>query len=97
MKNNSISQITFVCYTEWADDTSGLSNEQFGELMRSVMEYAKTGFVPYFSDPVLQMAFKFIMTDIDKDKARYEAIKQKRSEAGRKGRMAQVKDDNMPF
>lgn len=87
---------TFIAYTEWADDTRDLSNEEFGELMRAVIEYVKIGYEKQFANPSLTMAFRFMSTDIDRDIAKFQEISDKRAEAGRKGRRAQIKDEE-PF
>lgn len=50
-----------------------LSNEEAGRLFRSMLEYAKFGIVPDLGDSVaLNMAWKFIQPQIERDKIVYD-------------------------
>lgn len=50
-----------------------LSNEEAGRLFRSMLEYAKLGVVPDFGDSVvLNMAWRFVQPQIERDKAVYD-------------------------
>ena len=74
----------FYCYTDYADKFKRLSDEQFGRLIRSVMEYKTTGETPDIDDLVVGMAFDVIKMDVDLQSERYR----KRAEAGKKGGQA---------
>lgn len=74
----------FYCYTEYGEKFKRMTDEQFGRLIRSVMEYKVTGEVPVIDDLVIGMAFDVVKTDIDKQTETYR----KRAEAGRKGGQA---------
>ncbi len=76
---------SFVVFFDWYDNTDELDNAQFGELFRAIFKYVESGAQPKFDSGAMAMAFKFIKNDIDRNQSKYLEIKQKRSEAGRKG------------
>lgn len=78
---------SFVLYTDMKTPLTLLTNEQRGELLMSLFDYAETGKLPEF-DGALEMAFTFIRQQLDRDAAAWEETRQRRSEAGRKGAAA---------
>ena len=74
-------------YFETGKAIKGLDYETKGRLFEAIMEYAEFGVVPEF-DGVLSAVWPFVADKIDRDSARYEEIRQTRSEAGRKGGLA---------
>lgn len=64
------------------DRESG-SNEA-GELFYGILEYVN-GVVPEFATFATEMAFEPIKNQLDRDFQKWEDIRKKRSEAGRKG------------
>lgn len=78
-------QISFVFYTEWDEYFSDLSNEEIGEMMRSILVYKKTGEVPSFSDRSMKFVFNLIKNQLDRDAEKWEETKNKRSDAGKRG------------
>lgn len=76
---------SFVVFFDWYNNTTKLDNAQFGKLFRAIFKYVESNVQPEFDDGVMEMAFNFIKNDIDRNQTKYMEIKQKRSEAGRKG------------
>ena len=58
--------------------------EQVGEVFLAIMHYAKDGTIPTL-EPLPNLCFSFIKSQIDRDKDKYENIKRKRAESGKKG------------
>lgn len=54
-----------------------LTNEQRGELLQGIVEYAQTGAIPDL-DGMTGMAFDLLRPGIDRDAERYEDIREKR-------------------
>lgn len=83
---------TFILYTDYKDRFEKLSNSQFGELMRLVFDY-EMGIEPETDDIAVEVAFGVIRYDLDKNRAKYEEIVEKRREAGRnKGKHKEAND-----
>lgn len=76
---------SFVVFFDWYNNTAKLDNAQFGELFRAIFKYVESDVQPEFDDGAMEMAFNFIKNDIDRNQTKYMEIKQKRSEAGKKG------------
>jgi len=53
-------------------NNAGLSDEDFGRLIKSMINYDKTGKEPRFKDKNLSMAFSFIKCDLDNNKRKWE-------------------------
>ena len=66
-------------------DNANLSDEDFGLLMKSVINYDRTGKEPIFKKQNLTMAFAFIKCDIDKNKKKWEERVTANQNNGRKG------------
>ena len=62
---------SLILYYEYGEHFSLLSDEELGQLIRAVLLYDKEGTVPELSGMV-QMAFSFIKTNLDIDRAKYE-------------------------
>lgn len=75
----------FVVYTDWESQFNLLSDEEAGKLIKHIFSYVNDQ-NPEFeaNDRLLIMAFEPIKKQLKRDLKRYETIKQKRSEAGRK-------------
>lgn len=74
-------------YFETARALKWLDYEAKGRLFDAIVDYAENGIIPAF-DGVLAAVWPFVANSIDRDTLRYEAIKEKRIEAGRKGGIA---------
>lgn len=75
---------SFVVFFDWYENTAELDNSQFGELFRALFKYVESGTIPNFENGAMNMAFRFIKQDIDRNQNKYLEIKKKRSEAGKK-------------
>ena len=75
---------SFILYTSYADTLEKLPIEQVGEVFLAIMHYAKDGTIPTL-EPLPNLCFSFIKSQIDRDKDKYENIKRKRAESGKKG------------
>lgn len=51
-----------------------LNDEQLGQLLRAILDYGEYGAVPDFTEPLLAMAWSFVVTGIDRD---WEAYREK--------------------
>ena len=71
----------FYLFTDYSEKFKRLSDEQFGQLVRALLTYKKTGEEPEIDDLVVGMAFDVIRMDIDKQAETYR----NKAEAGRKG------------
>ena len=82
-------------YFETARAIKNLDYEMNGRLFEAIMEYAEFGIVPEL-DGILAAVWPFIADKVDRDSDRYEAIREKRKEAGRKGGEARANNMKQP-
>ncbi len=75
---------SFVVYNEVLQETAMLDDAQLGQLFRAMVRYNQDK-EPDIVDPLVCVAFGFIKTTMDRDRAKYEETCAKRQEAGRKG------------
>ncbi len=75
---------SFVLYTEYEQAFSALEPEEQGALIMAIFSYVRTGEVAPLSGGAA-MAFLFIRGQLDRDREKYDEIREKRAEAGRKG------------
>lgn len=61
-----------IMYFEILEQTKSLTNEQFGKLMRAVIEYNEHGVVPTFDEQILEISFNFIKASVDSNNERYK-------------------------
>ena len=59
-----------------------LNYPQRGQLLTAILEYAHYGAIPEFGDPLLDMAWSFVQSDLDRDGARYRETVHKKRVAG---------------
>lgn len=76
---------SFVLFTDRKKEIDMLSNAQCGVLFKAILRYADTGERLECDDLVLQVLFSVFTSQIDSCNEKWEAIKKKRSEAGKKG------------
>lgn len=77
-------KISFLIYLDYEEQFSLLTDEELGQLMRTIMQYEKTGNIPELKG-IVKMAFSFIKQQLDRDKEKWQEEKKKRSYAGKKG------------
>lgn len=75
----------FVVYTDWETQFDLLSDEEAGKLIKHIFSYVNDK-DPEFdkNERLLNMAFEPIKKQLKRDLKKYETIKQKRSEAGKR-------------
>ncbi len=85
-KNSDSEYQSFIIHENIIRMSSLLSDEQLGQLLRQLYLYAGQGEVPdEESNVTLTMIFNEWRLQFEYDKKHYEHVRQKRSEAGRKG------------
>ena len=76
---------SFVLFTDRKKEIDMLSDAQCGVLFKAILRYADTGERLESDDLVLQVLFSVFTSQIDICNEKWEAIKKKLSEAGKKG------------
>lgn len=76
---------SFVLFTDRKKEIDMLSDAQCGVLFKAILRYADTGERLESDDLVVQVLFSVFASQIDSCNEKWEAIKKKRSEAGKKG------------
>lgn len=75
---------SFVLYADLMDIVNDLDNEQAGKLIKMVVDYVNDR-NPETDEQIIKIAFKPIKNQLKRDLQKWESIKQKRSDAGKKG------------
>lgn len=81
---------SFIFYYEWGESFALLSPVEQAQLLASILEYHRTGKAPALEGAV-KMAFSFIKATLDRDRQKWEHVKEARTQAGRKGGIASGK------
>lgn len=64
---------SFVVYAELEKQIDRLTDEQVGQLFRAMFQYNRSE-EPFFTDPMVGMAFDFVRPIMDRNREKYEAI-----------------------
>ena len=83
---------SFLIYLEYEEQFDLLTDEELGQLMRTIIKYENGKTIPELNGMV-KMAFSFIKQQLDRDKEKWNQEKTKRSEAGKKGMISRWKDN----
>jgi hypothetical protein len=75
---------SFILYTSYYALIEGLTDEQLGQLTRAIFLYARDG-ETISLEPVVRMAFGFIVDDMKRNKAKYEEKVERWRANGKKG------------
>ena len=75
---------SFILYTSYYALIEGLTDEQLGQLTRAIFLYARDGKTINL-EPVVRMAFGFIVDDMKRNKAKYEEKVERWRANGKKG------------
>lgn len=75
---------SFILYTSYYALIEGLTDEQLGQLTRAIFLYARDG-ETISLEPVVRMAFGFIVDDMKRNKAKYEGKVERWRANGKKG------------
>ena len=76
---------SFILYIDYRKHFSRLSDEEAGQLIKAVFDYAAGSEAEPILSPAADMAFSFIKDRIDIDAEKFKQTCRKRSEAGKKG------------
>lgn len=72
----------FILHDDYVDFLDGLSDEEFGKLIRVISTYNRTGELPNL--PIsLSIAFNFIRKRVDDERTKWEEAKESRTEAAK--------------
>ena len=74
---------SYLMYVNYYDILKDLKNEDLGLLFRAIMAYQKN--VEYELNPSIMIAFKFIQNQFEIDSNKYEKIKERNKNNGKKG------------
>lgn len=75
---------SFVAYCDWENIFDMLSNEEAGLMVKHLFAYVNDK-NPELEDRILKIAFEPIKLQLKRDLEKYKTIRERRSEAGRKG------------
>lgn len=79
-----------IYFDDWDMPRRILSPERFKEFFDAVFEYAQNSVIhPPFDDPTVQVFYDTFAKKVEADKARYNDLCQKRSNAGKKAHVQQ--------
>lgn len=83
---------SFVMYNSFYEPIKTLKNEQLGKLLRAIFDYTINGEITQDSEIIVP--FMFIKNQLDMDLKKWQDIKRKRSEAGKKHTGNQYTNDD---
>ena len=87
---------SFVFYLSWRSAINLLNDSQKAELLNAIFDYV-AGEPVFINDGAINICFEFIKSDIARDLEKWENIKEKRREAGKKGGMYSKKNNPLGF
>lgn len=76
---------SFILYHDLREQIVDLTNDQAGQLLRSILDYEIDRIVPEFEDKELKMAFRFVKVSLDSNRQKYEEKCEKARESRKKG------------
>ena len=79
---------SFVLYVDIGQHLNRLTDEEAGQLFKSLVTFASDGTEPISLSPAASMAFSFISAQITRDTKKWLEIREKRRDAGHKGGVA---------
>lgn len=86
---------SFILYTSYYALIEGLTDEQLGQLTRAIFLYARDG-ETISLEPVVRMAFGFIVDDMKRNKAKYEEKVERWRANGKKGGRPRKNQEDKP-
>ncbi len=72
-------------YYDYLSHFNFLTDEQLGKIVRAMLDYEINGVLPEFSEPIMQMTFSFVRSNLDRDREKFIERCQKNAENGKKG------------
>ena len=76
---------SLLLYYDYQQHFNFLTDEQTGKIIKAMLSYEINGVFPEFDEPIMQMTFSFIKSNLDRDRAKFFERCSKNSENGRKG------------
>lgn len=77
---------SFLFYFDWAENCKEINDKDFGQLVRIIIDYAKTGEADTSELPAeSRLAFGFMRGQLDRDRQAYTEKCRKNTENGKKG------------
>lgn len=73
-----------ILFSEWKRPLSALSLEQKGRILDALLDFP-SGTQPEFSDPMLVMAWSFMLGGLEENARKWDETRARRAEAGRRG------------
>lgn len=75
----------FVMYLDYEKHFNLLSDAELGQLLRIIYEFERTEKIPVIENKTIEMAFSFIVSQLERDNQKYEETIKKRKAAGLRG------------
>ena len=76
---------SLLLYYDYQAHFDYLADLQVGQIIRAMLSYEIDGVLPEFSEPIMQMTFSFIRSNLDRDMQKYLEKCRKNAENGAKG------------
>ena len=76
---------SLLLYYDYAQHFNFLSDEQVGKIIKAMLNYEIDGVFPEFDEPIMQMTFSFIKSNLDRDMQKFLEKCEKNAENGKKG------------
>lgn len=76
---------SLLLYYDYAQHFNFLSDEQVGKIIKAMLNYEIDGVFPEFDEPIMQMTFSFVRSNLDRDKQKFLEKCEKNAENGKKG------------
>lgn len=74
-----------IIYSSYLEKFKKLSNAQFGELLRYILQYQMDGEVPEIQDLAVSVSFDIMKADLDRNNEKYQKVVERNRENGKKG------------
>ena len=76
---------SFILYIDRKKELDLLTAEQCGFLFKAIFDYVDSGKIVDFDDIAIKLMFSVFKSQIDENSAKWEEVRKRRSEAGKKG------------
>lgn len=76
---------------------SYLDDAQLGQLLKAILDYGEYGLVPEFREPLLAMAWSFVVGGIDRDWEAYQSKAEKRKYAAYCRELLRKREEELPY
>ena len=76
---------SLLLYYDYQQHFNFLTDEQTGKIIKAMLAYEINGVFPEFDEPIMQMTFSFIKSNLDRDMQKFLEKCEKNAETGKKG------------